>query len=216
MKGVPLTEALYQYLCDFGKAEDAFLRELKAESAALGMPQIHISPEQLACLQLLLRIVQPKNVVEIGSLAGYSTLGMLRVLPPEATLYAFEKNPAYAERIRQKAEQLQAAAKLTVVVGDAHEELRRFPLPSPIDFVFLDADKAGYRDYWELLDPLVRSGGIIAADNALMGGHILDRDPQDPDVRAMQTFNEFVKNRAHYHSCIIPVGDGMIVAVKLR
>ncbi len=216
MKGVPLTEALYQYLCEFGGAEDSFLQQLRQQSIELGMPQIHISPEQLACIQFLLTVIGAKRVVEIGSLAGYSTLGMLRVLPEDGVLYAFEKNPDYAAYIRKKAEEMGAAARLELVVGDAHQQLRAFRFAQPVDFAFLDADKPGYRDYWELLDPVVRVGGIIAADNALMGGKILDEQSTDPDVYAMREFNRFVQQHSRYRSCIVPVGDGMIVAVKLR
>jgi len=216
MKGVPLTEELYQYLCEFGGAEDPFLQQLRQQSVVLGMPQIHISPEQLACIQFLLTVLRAKQVVEIGSLAGYSTLGMLRMLPDDGVLYAFEKNPEYAAYIRKKAEEMGAAARLELIVGDAHQQLRAFQFEQPIDFAFLDADKPGYRDYWELLDPVVRVGGIIAADNALMGGKILDVQPTDPDVRAMQEFNRFVQQHTRYQSCIVPVGDGMIVAVKLQ
>lgn len=214
MKGVPLNEQLYQYLCEFGGAEDDFLRQLNEEAAELGIPQIQISPEQLAVIQFLLNTIRARRVVEIGSLAGYSTIGMLRVLPPDGVLYAFEKEPRYAQFVQAKAAAAGVAEKLRLIVGDAHQQLRRHTFEAEIDFVFLDADKTGYRDYAEFLTPHIRRGGILAADNALMGGEIINVQTTDPDVQAMQEFNQWIKSDRRYQSCIVPVGDGMLLALK--
>lgn len=216
MKGTPLTEKIYDYLLENFSAEDDFLRSLNSEAQQLGMPPIQVAPEQLAFMQVLLRSMGAKNVLEIGSLAGYSSIGMARALPEGGKVVAFELNPAYADFIRRKAEEAGVADKIEIHVGDAKRILPDYKPEQPFDFVFIDADKSGYVTYLNLTVPLVRTGGLIVGDNALAWGQIADADAQGNDVRGMQSFNKAISSHPQLQACLVPIGDGMAMGVKLH
>lgn len=216
MKGTPLTDKVYDYLLEHFSAEDDFLRSLNSEALQLGMPPIQVSAEQLAFMQVLLRAMGAKYVMEIGSLAGYSAIGMARALPEDGKVVAFELNPAYADFIRRKAEEAGVAHKVDVHVGDAKRILPDYKPGHLFDFVFIDADKSGYVTYLDLAVPLVRPGGLIAGDNALAWGQIADKDAQGNDVRGMQNFNRAISSHPQLQACLVPIGDGMAMGVKLH
>lgn len=216
MKGTPLTEKIYDYLLENFSAEDDFLRSLNSEAQQLGMPPIQVAPEQLAFMQVMLRSMGAKNVLEIGSLAGYSSIGMARALPEGGKVVAFELNPAYADFIRRKAEEAGVADKIEIHVGDAKRILPDYKPEHPFDFVFIDADKSGYVTYLNLTVPLVRIGGLIVGDNALAWGQIADEDAQGNDVRGMQSFNKAISSHPQLQACLVPIGDGMAMGVKLH
>jgi predicted O-methyltransferase YrrM len=214
MKYTALTEPLHDYICATFPAEDEFLRHLKAEGEAEGMPPIHIAPEQLAFLQTLLRGINARFVLEIGSLAGYSALGMARALPDNGKVVAFEREAKRADFIRRKADEAEMAHKIEVHTGDAKRLLQDFHPDYAFDFVFIDAEKAGYTHYLELTLPLLRTGGMLCGDNTLAWGHIADEHSTDKTVQALRAFNHAVSTHPHLQGCILPIGEGMTLAVK--
>lgn len=215
MKGTPLTEDTYDYICRLFPAEDDFLRNLNRDAEAAEIPPIHISPEQLAFLQVFLRSMGAKRVLEIGSLAGYSAIGMARALPKDGMVICLELEPQSVQFIRRKAEEAGLSHKIRVIQGDAAESLRNLGAEAPFDFVFIDADKPQYKAYMELSYPLVRQGGVIAGDNALAWGKISQESIEEPDVRGMQVFNRALAEHPGMQACLVPVGDGMAMGVKL-
>lgn len=216
MKGQPVTDKIYNYILENFSAEDDFLRQLNVEAAEAEMPPIHIAPDQLAFLQVLLRGMSARRVLEIGSLAGYSTIGMARALPEDGKVVALELNPQSAEFIRRKAEQAGVGNKVEVILGDARATLSDYKPVDLFDFVFIDADKQSYSVYLELAAPLLRVGGIIAGDNALAWGKIADEDTEENDVRGMRAFNKLLSDRPDIQACLAPIGDGMAIGVKLH
>jgi predicted O-methyltransferase YrrM len=216
VKYVPLTPEIHEYICTRFPAENEFLRTLNREAEAEGIPPIQIAPEQLAFLQMLLRALSARYVLEIGSLAGYSALGMAQVLPDDGKVIAFEINPKHAEFIQRKAREAQIDHKIQLHVGDAKQLLREFRPNVEVDFVFIDAEKAGYVQYLELAVPLLRKGGIVAGDNTLAWGKIADTTTTDETVRALQAFNEAVSRHDQLQSCMIPLAEGMTLGTKIR
>lgn len=215
MKGAQITDTTYNYILEHFSAEDNFLAALNNEARAKEIPAIHVAPEQLAFMQVLLQGMGAKYVLEIGSLAGYSAIGMARALPAGGKVVAFELNADYAEFIRQKAKEAGVADKVEVHVGDAKKVLQHFRPDYEFDFAFIDADKSGYVTYLDLVFPLVRTGGIIAGDNTLAWGRIAEEESDDNSVRGLRAFNKVISAHPQLQTCLVPIGDGMTMGVKL-
>ncbi len=219
----PLTPELTEYLRSSFSTEDDVLRRLNAEAAEAGIPAIHIASEQTACLQLLLRSISARTVVEVGSLAGYSTIVIARALPPDGTVIACEKDPRHAAFIRRKAAEAGLASVIEVVEGAALDTLPTHPIlntpidDTSIDAVFIDADKPNYQNYYDLLVPHVRVGGFVIGDNALAWGqvHMADPENEPKNVRALRAFNDRMATDPRFLTTLIPLGDGMVVGLKV-
>ena len=217
----PLTPELTDYLRSSFSTEDDFLRDLNSQAAASGIPDIHIASEQTACLQLLLRSINARTVVEVGSLAGYSTIILARALPPDGIVVACEKDPRHAAFIREKAAEAGLGSVIDVLQGAALDTLPSHALltqsePS-IDVVFIDADKPNYQNYYDLLVPHVRVGGFVIGDNALAWGqvHMADPENEPKNVRAIRAFNDRMSSDPRFLTTLIPLGDGMVVGLKV-
>ena len=224
-----LTPELNAYIAKDFSAEDAFLHQLLAEAEAAGIPPISIAAEQASFLQVLLRAIGAKRVVEIGSLAGYSAIVMARALPADGVLHAFELNPEYCAFIERKAKEAGLGNVITVHPGKAVEELensktrkfensdRRELEDGTVDVVFIDADKPNYSKYFELVFPLMRKGGLIIGDNALAWGHVHeDRSEYEPNnVVALRAFNDLMSTHPGIQATLVPLGDGMVIGLVL-
>lgn len=217
----PLTPELTAYLRSSFSTEDEFLRDLNSQAAASGIPDIHIASEQTACLQLLLRSINARTIVEVGSLAGYSTIVLARAVPPDGIVVACEKDPRHAAFIRTKAAEAGLGSVIEVLQGAALDTLPSHTLltqsePS-IDVVFIDADKPNYQNYYDLLVPHVRVGGFVIGDNALAWGqvHMADPENEPKNVRALRAFNDRMSSDPRFLTTLIPLGDGMVVGLKV-
>lgn len=224
MKYTALTEPLHDYICATFPAEDEFLRRLKEDAEKAGMPPIHIAPEQLAFLQTLLRGMNARFVLEIGSLAGYSAIGMARALSENGKVVCFEAEAKRADFIRRKAGEAGMPHKIEVHTGDAKQLLQEYrpnfehdadvEHDAEFDFIFIDADKAGYVRYLELSLPLLRPGGMLCGDNTLAWGNIANEHSTDKTVQALRAFNHAVSTHPELSGCLLPIGEGMTLAVK--
>lgn len=215
----PLTPVLNAFLSKHFSAEDEFLRTLLIEAKEKGIPEISIAPEQTSFLQVLLRAMNARTVLEIGSLAGYSAISMARALPADGTLYACEINPEYCEFIKNKASQAGLGSVIQVMEGPAlitYPTIRK-SFTQPLDAVFIDADKLNYSRYMEMVLPDLRVGGLIIADNALAWGLVADENPvsEPQNVIALRTFNERLSSHPQLQATLVPLGDGMAIGVKL-
>lgn len=206
------------YITSMFSCEDEFLGRLRLEAAANGIPEICISPEQGLFLQFLIKAANIKSILEIGSLAGYSAITMARALPEDGKVTALEIELEYAHFIKRKAEEAGLSGKIEVVNIDAHKYIESIRESGrQFDLIFLDADKKNYTDYFIKCSNLLRKGGIFAADNAFAFGEILTEYPENDneEVEAIRKFNAYIRKRNDYTSCIVPVGDGLVLAVKL-
>lgn len=215
-----LTEELNDYLTENFSGEDIFLSELQRESADAGIPAISIAPEQVAFLQVLLKSINAKRVIEIGSLAGYSAIAMARVLPGDGKLIACEINPEYCKFIRRKSREAFLDHIIEVREDNALATLELLASTNPVqtfDLAFIDADKPNYLRYFEILFPMIRKGGLIVADNALAWGHVHERqsDFEPNNVAAIRAFNDLISSHSGMMSTLVPLGDGMVIGLKL-
>jgi predicted O-methyltransferase YrrM len=214
----PVTAELFDYLARRTRGEDPFLAELKQAAGAAGIPPIWISAEQASLMQILLKAAGAKRVVEVGTLAGYSAIAMARALPPRREggwLRTIELAPKHADFAEAWIARSDVADRIEVLRGAGADVLATFAARSA-DAAFLDADKAGYPVYLEHCLRIVRPGGLILVDNAFAFGQLLDPHPTDREVEAVRAFNERMARTPGLHGIIVPIGDGLWVAVVER
>lgn len=207
------TAALMRYVAEHAPAEDPFLQQLRAASKAAGFPSISIAADQAQFMQLLLRTSRAREVVEVGTLGGYSAISMARGLLEGGRVRTIELDPARAAFAREWAARSDVAGRVEVFEGPGAKVLPTFAAGSA-DAAFLDADKESYPLYLEECRRIVRPGGLILVDNAFAFGHLLDPDEDDPSVVAIRAFNEQMKAARDLQGVIVPLGDGLWVAWK--
>jgi predicted O-methyltransferase YrrM len=208
-----VTAAHFAYIAARTTPEGDFLRDLRERAEAAGIPPIHIAPEQASFLRILLRLAHAREVVEVGTLAGYSAIAMARALPENGrvrTIELDEKHAAFAEAAFTESD---VADRIELYRGAGSEVLARFDDASA-DAAFLDADKASYPHYLEEAIRIVRPGGLILIDNAFAFGQLFDESPTDPEAPAVIAFNEVMAKESRVDAVIVPIGDGLWVGVK--
>lgn len=212
-----ITNEIFEYLLDNFSAEDDFLAKLKVDATKENIPEICISAEQGRFLEFYLKSINAKYVLEIGSLAGYSAITMARALPEGGKVIALEIFKKNADFIRNKVKEAGLEDKIEVINEDAAKFLKTYKPEFEFDFVFIDADKKNYSNYMEMTFPLVRKGGVICGDNALGFGHIAEKDPKSEpgNVKAIQKFNQNMKNHTGLFTTLVTMGDGMCMGIKL-
>jgi caffeoyl-CoA O-methyltransferase len=173
----------------------------------LDSPQMLSGPVVGRLLEFLVFALEARSVLEIGTYAGYSALSMAEGLPPDGHIVTLELDQARAEFARRWVAASPHAKKIEVVVGPALESLEN--LSGPFDFVFIDADKGGYPDYYEAVLPKLSPHGLIALDNTLSHGQVLDETDASPRAETIRAFNERVRNDPRVRCVILNVRDGI-------
>lgn len=191
--------------------EDEVLADARRRAEDAGIPLIEIAPEDGAILGVIVALLRPRLVVEIGTLFGYSGTWMARSLSPGARMISLEADPVHA----QVAQTTFAGAGLTdrveVIVGDAAETLAG--LEGPVDMVFIDADKIAYPEYLAWARGALQPGGVVLADNALDKGRIADPD-QLPRTSAIRSFLDELSGDPAWRAAMIPTLEGMAIGVR--
>lgn len=207
----PVDEALFAFLRTRTIPEDTYLRDLCAAATEAGLPQIQIAPEQAAFLQLVLRAIGARSVIEVGTLGGYSAIAMARSLPADGRVLTHELDERHAEFAREWIANSDQQGKVEVVVGDAGETLAQLP-DAAFDAMFVDADKSGYVRYLEHARRLLRPRGILLADNVLAGGRVAGGT--DETAVAIRAFLDAAAAVPDLQSVVVPLGDGVFFGVK--
>jgi caffeoyl-CoA O-methyltransferase len=208
-----VTPETFRYIAEHTAREDRFLADLKRAATEQGIPSIWIAPEQASLMQILLGLARARDVVEVGTLAGYSAIVMARALPAGGKVRTIEidaDRAAFAERWVAKSD---VAGKVEVHVGPGAQVMKRFADASA-DVAFLDADKSSYPIYLEESLRILRPGGLVMVDNAFAFGQLFDEHPTDREVGAVRAFNEKMAGEQRLQSIIVPIGDGLWVGVK--
>ena len=208
-----VTAAHFAYLAQRTAGDDEFLRTLKHDAAAAGIPEIWISPEQASFMRILLSLCSARRVLEVGTLAGYSAITMARVLPADGEVVSLEIEALHADFARDRIERSDVAGRVQVILGDARATLPDLADAS-FDAAFLDADKVGYGEYLDHAHRLLRPGGLLMVDNAFAFGELLDDGSTSDSVAAVRAFNERLANDARFEGVIVPIGDGLWVAQR--
>ena len=211
-KTLQMSEALHAYLLANSLRETPVQRALRAATSRMPRATMQIAPEQGQFLQLMLKLTGALRCVEIGTFTGYSALSMALALPPGGRIVCCDLSEEWTSVARKYWARASVSKKIQLRLGPALETLRK--LKGPFDFAFIDADKANYQNYFERCLKLVRRGGLIAIDNTLWYGRVIDRRDQSADTRAIRAFNRRLRLDRRVDIALVPIGDGLTLALK--
>ncbi len=209
-----LADGLNEYVHAHTSAPDPIFERLREETHAdLAMPQMQVGRVEGAFLRMLVMASGAKRVLEIGTFSGYSGLAMAQGLPEDGQLITCDIDPVATAVAQRYFDLAPWGHKISLRLAPAIETLRAAAAAGEhFDFVFIDADKGGYIDYWEAVMPLLPSGGLIVADNTLWSGKVLD--PKEDSDRAIVAFNRHVREDSRVEHVLLSVRDGMMLARK--
>jgi caffeoyl-CoA O-methyltransferase len=214
-KFTALTPALYEYLVVHNPAPDAVLRELAEETAGLGpISMMQVAVEQGAFLTFLARLLGARRAVEIGTFTGYSAISIARGLAADGRLLCCDVSEEWTGIARRYFARAGVAERITLKIAPAIETLRALPRTPEIDFAFIDADKTGYRAYYEELLPRLRPGGVVAFDNVLWNGAVIDAADTSENTVAIRALNDFIAGDERVDRVMLPVADGLTLVRK--
>ena len=215
---IELTDSLYEYLLRMGSRESVVARELReATRAATKAHGMQISPEQGAFMAVLVRMLGARRTIEVGTFTGYSALVVAEALPLDGRVIACDVSEEWTSIGRPFWERAGVAEKIDLRLQPATETLSELIAAGEagsFDFAFIDADKGNYGIYYEHCLTLLRPGGVIGIDNVLWGGRVANEAVSDADTLAIRSLNAKVHADARVDACLLPIGDGLTLAVK--
>ena len=213
-----LTKDLRDYLWEKGMQEHPVLAELRQETAQIPESVMQICPEQGALMANLIRLMSAKKTIEIGTFTGYSALAVALALPNDGKIVACDISEEWTSVGKKKWEQAGVGDKIDLRIAPALETLENLMADGQegtFDFAFIDADKANYLDYYKMCLKLVRKGGVIAIDNVLWSGAVIQNDINDIDTVAIRDLNDYLVQDERVALSMVPVGDGLTIAFIL-
>ncbi len=217
-KTLRLDDRLYDYLLSVSLREPDILARLRDETLNRSDAEMQISPEQGQFMALLLKLIEARRTLEVGTFTGYSALACALVLPEDGQLITLdidEETTAIAQRYWAEAG---IENRIELRLGRAEDSLRNFidsGDQGSFDFMFIDADKTSYPIYYEMGLQLLRSGGLLAFDNVLWAGRVADPDAKDADTQALKAINLKIHADPRVDISMVPIGDGLTLARKL-
>jgi len=216
-KFTPLDERLHDYLVAVGTREHPALAALRAETATMPKAGMQISPDQGAFMQFLARTLGARAYLEIGVFTGYSSLAVALALPADGRITALDASAEWTAVARRYWAEAGVAGKIDLRLGAAADSLDALLAEGragTYDFAFIDADKENYELYFERCLALVRPGGVIAADNVLWDGAVIDPKDIDADTEAIRAFNRARHRDERIDLSLVPIADGLTLALK--
>ncbi len=216
-KYTSLDQNLYDYVLTSSLRESSVLAQLRAETATLPLAVMQIAPEQGQFMAMLIKLMGARRAIEVGVYTGYSALAVADALPDDGLLIACDINADTAAIAQRYWQQAGVDHKIDLRLAPAAETLRALldeEQAGSFDFAFIDADKTGYRDYYELCLTLLRPGGLVVVDNVLWGGAVLNTQTDDDDTQAIQRFNAQLHNDQRVELSMLPVADGLSLIRK--
>jgi predicted O-methyltransferase YrrM len=212
-----LNDVTYSYLLGHSLREPAHLLELRKETGAMPNASMQISPEQGQFMSLLVKMLGVKKALEIGVFTGYSSVAIATSLAEQGVLVACDISEEFTQVAKKYWAKAGVANKIHLHIGPALQTLDRLIAKGErgtFDFVFIDAAKEEYEQYFEKSLNLVRRGGVILIDNVLWGGNVADPQVKDPETMAIRRFNEKRKTDDRIEMSMIPLGDGLTLCRK--
>ena len=215
---IELNQKLRDYLLDVSVKEPKVLINLREETSRLDEFQMQISPEQGSFLSFLIGLINAKLTLDIGVFTGYSALVVALELPQDGYVTACDTSEEWTDIAQKYWKMAKVEDKINLHIAPAMETLDKLladGYQEKYDFSFIDADKINYQHYFERSLSLVRKGGLIAIDNVLWGGRVLDKHDTEPATRAIRKFNKKLYQDQRVSISMIPIGDGLTLARKL-
>lgn len=213
---ISMSDQLYQYMRDTWSRESDVLRALRRETDGMEMSAMQISPDQGQFMAFLVKMMDARRIVEVGTFTGYSALAMAEAMANEGLITCCDVSEEWTGIAKRYWDIAGISAKIDLRIGPALITLDSLldNERGDFDFAFIDADKANYDGYYEACLSLVRSGGIIAIDNVFWGGWVADPEQQDEDTCAIRALNEKLQKDERIDLSIVPIGDGLTLARK--
>jgi predicted O-methyltransferase YrrM len=230
-RSITLTDPIYRYMNDVSLREAPLLRALREETAELTQRSMQIAPEQGQFMALLVRLMGARRgqrriagehmgarrCLEVGVFTGYSSLATALALPADGLLVACDVSEEWTAVARRYWQQAGVDRKIDLRLAPATrtlDELLQAGYGGKFDMAFIDADKTGYLDYYERALQLLRPGGLILVDNTLWSGRVADAAVTDADTVALRRFNAALLRDERIDLSLLPVGDGLTLALK--
>ena len=214
MKHTPITDELHQYLLNISLREHPVLKALREKTAKMPLACMQIAPEQGQFMQLLLRILGAKQVLELGTFTGYSALAMALALPDDGIVTTCDINEEWTHIAYPFWEEAQARHKIQLRLAPALNSLKELieeGRKNTFDFIFIDADKTNYLNYYEYALQLIRQGGLIVIDNIFWDGNVINPEDTSAQTREVRRLNAFIQNDDRVHVSLLPIADGLFL-----
>jgi predicted O-methyltransferase YrrM len=214
---IVLTDALQDYIRQVGLREDADLAALREETAKHPRAGMQISPEQGHFMALLVRLLQARKCLEVGVFTGYSAMVVAKAMGSAGRVVALDVSEEFTSIARRHWAKAGISDQIELRLRPAADSLKALLAANEadsFDFAFIDADKTGYDSYYEYALKLVRRGGLIAIDNVLWSGAVVDSADQTADTAALRALNKKIHADSRVDATLLPVGDGLTLALK--
>jgi len=212
-----ITPDLHDYMLEHSVEEPALLQKLRQETSVLEKAYMQVTADQGNFLSLLVKMTKAKKVLEVGVFTGYSSICMSQALPDDGKLVGLDISEEWTNVARRYYVEGGVEKKVTLMIAPAQDSLYKLKETEPesFDLAFLDADKPNYPILYEKIVPLIKKGGVIAIDNVLWYGNVINKDVSDLATNGVRGLNEKVKNDKRVHVSMIAIGDGLTLAYKL-
>lgn len=214
MKHVNLTPDLYNYMLDVSLHEHPVMSALRQKNQTHPLAVMQIAPEQAQFMQFLIRLINAKHVLELGTFTGYSALAMALALPDDGHLITCDINLEWTKTAHQYWRAAEQDKKIELRIAPAVETLHQLindGLTQHFDFIFIDADKTNYLTYYELALQLVSPKGMIAIDNMFWDGKVIDPEETGAQVRDIRQLNQLIKQDERVWASLLPIADGLFL-----
>jgi predicted O-methyltransferase YrrM len=214
---IGLPPDLHAYLTRYGVREPQILRRLREETAELPQHGMQIAPEQGALMALLVGLSGARRAIELGTFTGYSSLAVMLAMPPDGTMVCCDVSAEWTSVARRYWSEAGVADRVDLRLAPALETLDALlasGAAGTFDFAFIDAAKRDYPDYHERIVQLLGSGGLALYDNVLRAGAVIDASMTDVDTLGIRRLNERLATDERVSISMIPVADGLTLALK--
>ncbi len=214
-KYLPLDDSLYEYILSVSLRETPVQQALRAETDALEYGRMRTATDQAQFIALLVKLTSARQALEVGTFTGYGALAIASALPDDGRLIACDTSEAWTAIARRYWKQAGVDGRIDLRLAPALDTLDALiseGRQGRFDFAFIDADKVNIGHYYERCLTLIRPGGLIAVDNVLWGGSVINPDKQDEDTRAIRAFNERIHDDPRVDLSLISIGDGLTLA----
>ncbi len=214
MKHLNLTPALYDYMLDVSLREHPVLQALREDTSSMPLAMMQVSPEQAQFMQLLIRLINAKNVLELGTFTGYSALAMALALPEDGHLITCDINKEWTRNAPSFWRKANQEKKIELRIAPALETLQQLlndGRAHTFDFIFIDADKTNYVNYYDLAMQLISPKGLIAIDNVFWEGGVINPQDEGAQTREIRKLNELLKHDSRVHTSLLPIADGLFL-----
>lgn len=216
-KTFTMSDTLGAYMQSVSLREPDVLTRLREETSRMSMSMMQIAPEQGQFMQLLVKALGVRHAIEVGVFTGYSTLCVALAMPDDGRIVACDINKEWTDIAQRYWKEANVDHKIELRLAPALDTLDALideQLQNKFDFAFIDADKAGYKDYYERVLALIRPGGLIAIDNTLWNGSVTDESDQTESTQAIRDINRHLHADERVDISLLPIGDGLTLALK--